>query len=162
MIVGVIGGSQIKNKKIYNQAYDTGSLIAKNNWILVCGGLGGVMEAAAKGAYEHHGLTIGILPQTETNKANPYIKIPIATGMGLARNYIIVHTADVLVAIDGEYGTLNEITAGLSLKKTVLALDSWNLKKIKNIHYRLFIPVKTPEQAIQYIIENIQVLEGTK
>lgn len=151
MIIGIIGGSQIENKTIYDIAYKAGSLIAQNNWYLICGGLSGVMEAAAKGAYDHKGITIGILPQSETKSANSYIKIPIATGMGYARNHIIVHTADILLAIDGEFGTLNEISAALSLNKPVIALKTWELDKIKDIDPKLFIKVNTPEEAIKII-----------
>jgi len=151
MIIGIIGGSQIENKTIYDIAYKTGALIAQNNWFLVCGGLGGVMEAAAKGAFDNKGITIGILPQSEIKCANPYIKIPIATGMGYARNHIIVHTADILLAINGEYGTLNEISAALSLKKRVIALKTWELDKIGTIDPKIFIKVNTPEEAIKVI-----------
>jgi len=156
MIVGVIGGSRIKNEdKIYKIAYQLGKLIAENGWILICGGLGGVMEAASKGAYEHNGITVGIIPFEDKSYANKYIKIPIASGMGLARNYIIVNTADILIAVDGSYGTLNEISAALNVRKKVLTLFSWEkLKDIPLIEKELFIPVKSPEEAIEYIKNN--------
>lgn len=151
MLIGIIGGSRIENNDIYNIAYETGVLIAKNNWHLICGGLGGVMEAASKGAYDANGITIGILPYSDKTRANKYIKIPIATGIGPSRNYIIVNTADILIAIDGKYGTLNEISAALNSNKIVLAIHSWELEKIDNIDKNLFIPVNSPEQAIDYI-----------
>ena len=150
MLIGIIGGSTIDNKEIYDIAYHTGKLIAQNKWKLVCGGLSGVMEAAAKGAYENNGITIGILPHSDKNTANDYITIPIATGMGYARNYIIINTADVLIAIDGNYGTLNELSAALSAKKKIFAIRSWNLNKL-DINDKNFIPVKTPEEAIKNI-----------
>ncbi len=151
MLIGIIGGSTIENKVIYDIAYKTGNLIAREKWHLICGGLGGVMEASARGAFENNGLTIGILPYTDINKANPYITIPIATGIGVARNYIIINTADILIAIDGKYGTLNEITAALNMKKKILAIKSWELEKLNNIDKNLFIPVGSPEQAIRHI-----------
>lgn len=93
--------------------------------ILICGGLGGVMEASAKGAKEGGGVTVGVLPGSSIDQANPYIDIPIATNMGHARNTIIAQTADVLIAISGEYGTLSEIAIGLKLGKPVYGLGSW-------------------------------------
>ncbi len=151
MIIGVIGGSKI-NKRTYETAYNMGKLIAKNNWVLICGGLGGVMEAVSKGAFENNGITIGILPSADKSAANPYISIPIATNMGYARNYIIVQTADILVAIDGKTGTLNEITAALNMNKKVISLESWDLQKI-GIFGELYIIANTPEEAIKKIKE---------
>lgn len=151
MLIGIIGGSEIENQKIYDLAYQTGKLIADNNWHLICGGLGGVMESASKGAHDHNGITIGVLPFADTHQANPYITIPIATGMGYARNHIIVNTADILIAIDGKFGTLNEISAALSLNKKVLALESWNLNKMEKFNSDLYIPVSSPEEAMTYI-----------
>ncbi len=149
MIIGIIGGSSI-NKEIYNISYEVGKLIAENNWILICGGMGGVMEAASKGAFDNNGTTIGILPTSEKTDANPYIKIPIPTNMGYARNYIIVQTADVLVAIDGKTGTLNEITAALNMGKTVISLYSWDLNKI-GISENNYIKVNSPKEVIDII-----------
>ena len=151
MIVGIIGSSKIENKDIYNTAFHIGTLIAQNGWHLICGGLGGVMEAASKGAFQNNGVTIGILPYADKKQANKYITIPIATGMGLARNHIIVNTADILVAISGKYGTLNEISAAMNLNKKVLALHSWNLEKLDNIDKKLFIRINSTEEVIKYI-----------
>lgn len=153
MIVGVIGGSQSDSRNL-EIAYTIGKLIARNNWILVCGGLTGVMEYACKGAYEAGGITVGILPGNDKHSANQYVKIPIATGMGLARNYIIINTADVLIAIDGRYGTLNEISAALNLGKRVVAINSWKLGNAGDIDNSLFFEVKTPEDAIDLIKSN--------
>ncbi len=150
MIVGIIGGNKITDKKIYNIAYRIGELIAKEGWYLICGGLGGVMEAASKGAFENNGTTIGILPTINKEDANKYIKIPIATNMGYSRNYIIVQTADILIAIDGRTGTLNEITAALNMNKKVISLLSWELEKI-GFKNDIFIKAFTPEEAIQII-----------
>ncbi len=153
MIVGVIGGSQSDTKNL-EIAYTIGKLIAQNNWILICGGLTGVMEYACKGAYEAGGITVGILPGNNKNSANQYVKIPVATGIGLARNYIIINTADVLIAIDGRYGTLNEISAALNLGKRVISINSWKLKNAGDIDESLFFEVQTPEQAIDLIKSN--------
>jgi uncharacterized protein (TIGR00725 family) len=124
--IGVIGGRQAE-KNTLDKAYEVGSLIAGKNAILVCGGGGGVMEAASRGAFEKGGEIVGILPGTDTDEANDFITIPIATGMGYARNEIIVLTSDILIAIGGGYGTLSEIALGLKHGKDVINLGSWNI-----------------------------------
>jgi uncharacterized protein (TIGR00725 family) len=100
-----------------------GREIARNDAILVCGGLGGVMRAAARGAKEAGGYTIGILPGALIQEANDYIDFPVATGMGQARNAVIVQTAQVIIAIAGGYGTLSEIAMALKIGKKVIALQ---------------------------------------
>lgn len=125
MIVGVIGGSEA-TAEILSLAEEVGSLVARGGHVLVCGGLGGVMEAAAKGAKQEGGLTIGILPGGTKSEANQHIDIAIVTNMGHARNAIIAHTADSLIAVDGKYGTLSEIGFGLAIGKKVVGLHSWD------------------------------------
>ncbi len=151
MIIGVIGGNSVDNQT-YELAYQLGKAIAKEGWIIVCGGLRGVMEAVSKGAFENGGLTVGILPGNNKNTANPWIKIPIPTGIGVARNYIIVYTADIIVAINGRYGTLNEITAAFNAGKKVIGLNTWEMNKL-NIDNNLFIPVSSVEEVIKKIKE---------
>jgi uncharacterized protein (TIGR00725 family) len=123
MIVGVIGGASA-GSRVREEAFELGRRLAESGAILVCGGLGGVMEAACQGARASNGTTVGILPGSDTSAANPYVSIPVATGMGIARNAIIVRTADVLIAVDGSYGTLSEIAMALNLGKTVVQLGS--------------------------------------
>lgn len=123
-IIGVIGGSQCTDED-YQIAYEVGKLLAKANVVLVSGGKGGIMEAACKGASEHGGCTIGILPSDSINEANPYVNFPIASGMGIGRNIIIVRTAQVLIAIDGKYGTLSEIAFARQLNKKVIVVRPW-------------------------------------
>lgn len=135
IIVGVIGGSET-DKKTFNLAYEIGKEIAKHNYILVCGGMGGVMESACKGAKSADGVTIGILPGKDKTDANPYIDIPIVTAMSHARNAIIVRTADILIAIGGKYGTLSEIALAKVINKTVIGLGSWDIPgviKVSNV-----------------------------
>jgi len=142
-LIGVIG-SQKASQKAKDLAYETGKLIALNNFVLICGGLEGVMEAASKGAFDHGGLTVGILPDKDKRSANPYIKIPIASGMGYARNFCIVQSADCLIAIEGSYGTLNEISAALNLQKVVIGLEcTWNIGGMRH--------AKTPQEAIEMV-----------
>ena len=126
IVVGVIGSS-LASGKPYDEAMEVGRLAAGRGAFVLTGGLGGVMEAACKGAKEAGGQTIGILPGFDTRDANAYIDIPIVTGLNHARNIIVVRTSDVLVAVGGEYGTLSEIAFALKLGKTVIGLGSWDL-----------------------------------
>lgn len=128
--IGVIGGSEI-NSKIYKLAYEVGKEIAKNGCILVCGGLGGVMEAVSRGAKENGGITIGILPGMEIEDANPYIDLPIPTGISYARNMIVVLNSDILIAINGKYGTLSEISYANIFGKKVIGLETWEVEGVE-------------------------------
>jgi uncharacterized protein (TIGR00725 family) len=146
-IIGVIGSGQCESS-IYQLALEVGEEIAKRGAILICGGLGGVMEAAAKGASLAGGITVGILPGPSCNSANPYIKIPVATDMGQARNVIIAHTADGLVAVSGGAGTLSEIGHGLKIGKPIVGLKT--ITNLRGVHY-----VDYPQEAIARIFELI-------
>jgi uncharacterized protein (TIGR00725 family) len=141
-IVGVIGGSSV-SKEIYNTSYNTGRLIGERKYVLLTGGLSGVMEAASKGAKEEGGLVVGILPGGSRDTANRWVDIPIVTGMSHARNVIIALTADILIAIDGKVGTQSEIAFG----------NIYN-KKIIGIKCDISLPfeeVKTPDEAIALV-----------
>ena len=141
--VGVIGAGECSDK-IYQIARNVGLEIGKKGWIVVCGGLGGVMEAAARGCIDAGGMTVGILPGLEKESANPYIKIPIPTGLGEGRNLLVVRASDVLVSIAGEYGTLSEIALALKIKKPVIGLETW--ENIKGVRY-----VANPREAIEVV-----------
>ncbi|MBN2423629.1 MAG: TIGR00725 family protein [Calditrichaceae bacterium] len=127
-LIGVIGSGQC-DLDVQNLAYQVGLEIGKKNYGLVCGGLGGVMEYAAKGCHESGGLTVGILPQEDAEYANPYIDLAIPTGMGVARNLIIVRSALGLIAVTGRYGTLSEIAYALQLGKPVVGLNTWDISE---------------------------------
>ena len=142
-MIGVIGAGSC-NDEIYEMARKVGDGIAKAGAILVCGGLGGVMEAACRGAYEAGGQTVGILPGPDRAQANPYVTVPIVTDLGHARNILIVRSSNVLVAVSGGYGTLSEISIALKLAKPLIGLHTW--PDIKGIHY-----VTTPEDAMDAI-----------
>jgi uncharacterized protein (TIGR00725 family) len=122
-MIAVIGAGQA-TKEGLAAAERVGRYIAERGAVLVCGGLGGVMEAASRGCAAAGGVVVGILPGDSTATANPHVTVPIATNMGHARNAIIAHTADVLIAIEGEFGTLSETAISLKLKKTVIQLNS--------------------------------------
>ena len=127
--VGVIGGANA-NDEFLETAFQVGRLIAQKGAILVCGGLSGVMEAASRGAKEAGGLTIGILPGDSIHDANAYVEIPIATGMGYTRNSLVVMNSDVLIAINGEYGTLSEIAYGCVREKRIIGIGTWEIKGV--------------------------------
>jgi uncharacterized protein (TIGR00725 family) len=103
--------------------------IAEAGGVLVCGGMGGVMESAAGGCADAGGRSVGILPSDSRLDANPYVTIAVATGMGEARNAIVVRTADVVIAVRGEFGTLSEIALALKMGKPVVGLGTWELGK---------------------------------
>jgi len=151
-IIAVIGGGSTASAGSLRLAEEVGFLVARADATLVCGGLNGVMEAAAKGAQRGGGLTIGILPSGSKADANAFIDVPIATAMSTARNLIIVRTADAIIAIDGSYGTLSEMAHAFDLGKTVFALRTWPLEKA-GVDTRLFVPVTTPREAVDRALE---------
>jgi hypothetical protein len=147
--VGVIGGSSSDNRSLL-AAYKVGQLIAQSGAILVCGGLGGVMEAAASGAKSAEGTTIGIIPGNHPAEANPHIDVPIATGLGYARNSLVAMNADTLIAIAGEYGTLSEIAYGNIYGKKVISLGSWEIKGV--------VKAASPEEAVELALHDFKTI----
>lgn len=147
-IIGVAGGG-VCDKTSGERAREVGRLIAQRGAVLVCGGLGGVMEEAARGAFEEGGLTIGLLPGSSRRQANKYIKLPVVTDMGHARNVILAHTAQALIAIAGEYGTLSEISIALKLGKPVAVIGRWS--EVEGV-----IPAATPKEAIEKVFALIK------
>ncbi len=139
-IIGLIGGG-VCTPDIEEAAEKVGRGIAERDGILICGGLGGVMEAGCKGAKEAGGMTIGILPGTNQKDANKYVDISIPTGMGHARNIIIVNTSDSVIAVNGKFGTLSEIAFCLQFGVPVIGLFSWEIDPS-------IIIANTPEQAV--------------
>ncbi|MDD3718275.1 MAG: TIGR00725 family protein [Actinomycetota bacterium] len=150
MYIGVIGG-QICSEEEERMAYELGGLLAKKGAVIVCGGLGGVMEAACRGAREEGGVTIGVLPGPFRGDANPYVDYVIATDMGQARNAIIVRTADAVVAVGGEYGTLSEIAMALKMGKKVVALSSWEISS-KGTSDDKIIRAESPAAAVETVM----------
>ncbi len=122
--IAVIGAGEAP-AEVLELARAAGAEIAARGAVLVCGGRGGVMAAAAQGARERGGHTIGILPGYDANDANPHIEFAISTGMGEARNAIVIGSADAVIALAGEGGTLSEIGLALKLGRPVVALQSW-------------------------------------
>jgi len=143
--VGVCGAA-VANRGLYDKAYRVGRLIARRGWTVVCGGLGGVMEAASKGATEAGGVVIGVLPAYEKDSANACVKYTIATGMGHARNVIIAASADAVIAVGGGYGTLSEMALAMKLGRPVVALDPPG--DVAGV-----VVAASPEDAVAYVAE---------
>jgi uncharacterized protein (TIGR00725 family) len=145
-IIAVIGGGQC-NKKEAKLAEEVGRELAKRGAVLVCGGLGGVMEAACRGASAEGGTTIGILPGDDSQAANPHVQIPIATGMGYARNIAVVRSAGAVIAVGGSYGTLSEISYALQGGTPVIGLNTWSLSR-NGREDSSIIPAQNPAEAV--------------
>jgi len=127
-LIAVIGGSQCSAQEA-KLAEEVGRELARRGVILVCGGLGGVMEAACRGASSEGGVTIGILPGESRQAANPYVQFPVVTGIGYARNVAVVKSAQAVIAIGGSYGTLSEISHALQSGIPVIGLNTWSLSR---------------------------------
>lgn len=145
-LIAVIGGSTCSETEAM-AAEETGRLLAEHGAIVVCGGLGGVMEAAAKGAKANGGTTVGILPGADPAAANAYVDIPLATGLGEMRNFLIVRAAQALVAIGGGVGTLSEIALAQRIGRPVVGLHD-------SFRNAVDIPrVETAEAAVNWALE---------
>ena len=142
MQIAVAGAAQATEAE-YEAAYATGALIAQAGAILVCGGLGGVMEAACKGAREHGGTTVGIL--SGTGDGNPYLGIVIRSGLGHARNILVAQSGDAMVAIGGSHGTLSEIAIALKTGCPVFGIGSWDIEGV--------VKCTTPGEAVEMAVK---------
>jgi uncharacterized protein (TIGR00725 family) len=146
--IGVIGAGAC-DSDTRALAETVGREVAKRGGFLLCGGLGGVMEAAAYGAKQEGGITLGILPGILRKEANPWIDIAVLSGMGHARNALIAQSSDALIAVNGEYGTLSEIAFGLKMGKPVIVLESrWGIEGTHS--------VTSPEEAVELAFRLIQ------
>jgi uncharacterized protein (TIGR00725 family) len=121
--IAVIGYNKDRCTDIASKiAYEVGKEIARAGAVLICGGLGGVMESACKGAKESGGMTVGVIPQEEFSYANEYCDIVVCTGMGYARDFIVASSADGIIAVGGGIGTLIELGVGYMTNKTMVAI----------------------------------------
>src|SRR4030042_1807265 len=128
MIIAVIGNSSCSPEEA-KLAGSVGELLAQRGATIICGGLGGVMEAACRGAKSQGGLTVGILPGQDSSMANPCVDIPVVTGIGEARNLAVVKSAQAVIAVGGSYGTLSEIAYALKGNIPVIGLNTWALSR---------------------------------
>jgi uncharacterized protein (TIGR00725 family) len=151
MLVAVVGDG-VCSAETAEVAAEVGRLLAEKKVTIICGGLGGVMQAVCRGAKGAGGLTVGILPTANRRDANPYVDIPIATGMGQARNVIVVSSAQSVIAISGGYGTLSEIAHALKLGIPVVGLGTWQLTK--DDHTGLEVTFATgPRDAVEKALQ---------
>jgi hypothetical protein len=153
-LIAVIGGSSATPEEAA-LAEGVGQALAQAGALLICGGRGGVMEAACRGAQKAGGLTIGVLPGGDRSEANRYVEIAIATGIGYARNAIIVRTADGVIAVGGSYGTLSEIGLALAYDKPLVGLGTWDVARKGHAE----VPIAragTAEDAVRMILARVR------
>ncbi len=151
--IAVIGGSDCTPEEA-RLAEEVGRGLARNGAVLICGGLGGVMEAACKGASAEGGLTIGILPGGSRQAANPYVNIPVVTNLGEARNIIVVKSAEAIIAIGGAYGTLSELGHALRNGTPVIGLNTWSLSRNERLDNSI-VPACNPADAVKKALSMI-------
>ncbi len=145
LLIGVVGAGRASAQGV-RLAEEVGRRLAEAGAVLVCGGLGGVMEAACRGAAGAGGESIGLLPGTEAAAANAHVTLVLPTGLGHARNVLIAQAAAALIAVEGEYGTLSEIAIALKLGRPVVALDSrWQVPGVR--------PVRTAREAVELALQ---------
>lgn len=143
--VAVVGGGHAPAEEC-DQAARVGRALAEAGAVVVTGGLGGVMEAACRGAHDGGGTSLGVLPGADRDSANPFVDVALSTGMGEGRNLLLVRNADAVVAVGGEFGTLSEVALALQAGIAVVGLETWELsKKGRPVHG--VITASTPEQA---------------
>ena len=145
-------GSASCDERVAALAEAVGREIGRRGAVLVCGGRGGVMEAACRGARSQGGTTVGILPGTDRAQANPYVDIPIVTGLGEARNAVVVRTAGAVIAVSGGYGTLSEIGLALKMGRPVVGLDTWQLHR-DGVPVPGVIEARTPARAVALALQ---------
>ena len=154
ILIAVVGGHDCSPEEA-ELAEEVGREIARRGAILICGGLTGVMEAACRGAWEEGGITIGVLPGERREEANPYVRIPIVTGLGEARNVIIVKSAHAVIAINGEYGTLSEIAYALRAGIPVIGLRTWKIEGGKSASDPI-IRASDTKEAVEKVFQAIR------
>jgi uncharacterized protein (TIGR00725 family) len=149
--VAVVGAGDADDE-LRATAEEVGQRLAEAGAAVVCGGLGGVMEAACHGAKSAGGLTIGILPGRRRDEANPWVDVAIPTGMGETRNALVVLSADAVVAIGGEHGTLSEVAFGLKLGRPVVGLRTWRLVRDNGVADEAIVPVEDAAAAVDAVL----------
>jgi hypothetical protein len=157
MIIAVIGNSSCSPEEA-KLAESVGELLAQRGVAIICGGLGGVMEAACRGAKSKGGLTVGILPGQDLSTANPWVDIPVVTGIGEARNFAVVKSAQAVVAIGGSYGTLSEIAYALKSGIPIIGLNTWSLSR----NGREDDSIVRVQSAVEAVEEAISLAERRK
>lgn len=149
--MAVVGAGDA-DEDLATAAEEVGRRLAQGGAAVVCGGLGGVMEAACRGAKSAGGLTIGILPGRRREDANRWVDVAIPTGMGETRNALVVSSADAVVAVGGEHGTLSEVAFALKLGRPVVGLRTWRLLRGDGTVDEGIVPVDDPEAAVAAVL----------
>lgn len=149
--VAVVGGSRPDSGEL-TAARGVGAALARRDAVLVCGGLGGVMEAACEGAAAEGGTTIGLLPGLDRAAANPHVQIPLPTGLGDARNLLVVRAGAAVIAVGGAYGTLSEIALALNDGTPVVGLGTWELHRAGRLDPGIRV-ADDPEQAVEMALD---------
>ena len=155
LFIAVIGSSECSEEEA-QLAEAVGQELARRGATLICGGLGGVMEAACRGAASQGGITVGILPGESAQDANRYVKIPIVTGMGYGRNVIVAKSAQAVIAIGGSYGTLSEIAYALQNGVPVIGLNTWSLSRSGEEDSSIIV-VQSPAEAVERALARAKV-----
>ena len=137
--ISVFGGRDI-TPDVYEDTLEIGRRLADEGYLIFCGGGAGVMEAIAKGVHDEGGIVVGVLKGQELEEGNKYLTVPIATGIGIARNAILAYNCDAAIAISGQYGTLSEIAYAFQLKKPVIGYKTWAIDPV--------IQANTPEEVV--------------
>jgi uncharacterized protein (TIGR00725 family) len=153
-VIAVIGEND-PTPEIAALAEAVGAEIASAGAVLVCGGLGGVMEAACRGARREGGVTIGILPGTRAGDANSSVTYPIPTGLGHARNILVVRSAQAVIAIGGRYGTLSEIAFAKIEGTAVIGLKTWELRR-EGVGQDPILRAADPKEAVRMALEAVR------
>jgi hypothetical protein len=161
MIIAVIGGDS-PPRDVLPQAEAVGRELAQRGHTLICGGRGGVMEAACRGAREAGGHTIGVLPGPDRGDMNAFVEFPIVTNLGAARNAIVVLSADAVIAVDGSYGTLSEIALALVHGKPVVGLGTWRISDAAGVEDRRIVRVEGPAEAVERAVELAVAQSGAR
>jgi len=156
MMIAVIGGDSSAPQVLLPQAEAVGREIAERGHVLICGGRGGVMEAACRGASSAGGHTIGILPGPDRRDANACVEFPIVTNLGAARNVVVVLSADAVIAIDGSDGTLSEIALALGYGKPIIGLQTWHISDDAGVEDARVVRAKTPKEAVELAISAVE------
>ncbi len=156
--IGVIG-ERVCDSKTRKVAETVGRLLAENQVVLVCGGMGGVMEAASHGAMLANGVVLGVLPGVSREEGNPYLNFSVVTGMGEGRNVVLVRSCDAIIAIGGSYGTLSEIGFAHKLNIPVVGINTWILKRQGQID-RKTIEVYDESEAVSRALELARKSKG--
>ena len=127
--ISVFGGRDI-TPDVYEDTLEIGRRLADEGYLVFCGGGAGVMEAIAKGVNDQGGIVVGVLKGQDLEEGNKYLTVPIATGIGIARNAILAYNCDAAIAISGQYGTLSEIAYAFQLKKPVIGYKTWDIDSV--------------------------------